>query len=120
MDEMKCKSCGRIKSIESFGKSNAYKGGRRGDCKICVNTYQKEKRKLRVPESSDVMDLRLSATRPSDYCDTYDFLERIGYDLSKDISMQFCEKHGLRYVPRDSRSVNKTTPEDCLKMKNPS
>ena len=65
-----------------------------------------------------VPNLRLSTTKKSDYCAMYEFLEKIGYDLNRNIHEQFCEKYGL--IPKKKRkgSPNSYFPSDCNE-KNP-
>ena len=123
METKVCRICNRTKSIDSFHKSKAYASGRKSECKICSQQYIKQYRVTHgktEPKEQRNMNLRLTATRPEDYCDMYKFLTGIGYDVHGDVHLQFCEKYGFTYTPRASLSKNKTSVEDCSKMKNPS
>ena len=50
--------------------------------------------------------------KKEDWIETFEFLKQIGYDLSKDIHEQFCDKHNL--TPRKRKYENSIiyTPQE--------
>jgi hypothetical protein len=76
-----------------------------------------EKRKLKDTERKPKPDgkfLTLSGIKEDDYCQMYKMLSKMGYDVTKDISVQFAEKHSL-LVSKSPRKgpENHWSYQDC-------
>lgn len=113
--ELKCSTCGKFKKVESFSKNNRNKSGRDSKCKICKNLYQKLGREKRGEVFTETLSYaKMSGLTKRDWCKTYEFLKSMGYDVTKDIHLQFTERHGLRYKQRPKRNKITYTYEDCL------
>jgi hypothetical protein len=111
-----CIGCGKEKSVESFHRSKSFTDGRNSRCAICVNNYNKARNKVKKNET-DTSLRGLIIVHPSkdDFHKMYLFLNSIGYDPSKDIHKQFCEKYNLPYKKRDIKGKNKFSWNDCIK-----
>lgn len=109
-----CKLCNKEKKDESFGKNKAYKSGYNNVCKICLNSYQSEKRikNKKIYETSS--SLKLAGLKKTDWCSMYQFLKDLGYNVEKDIHLQFVEKRKLEYKNRPSKNTLNYTYKDCL------
>ena len=109
-----CKACGVEYPINHFYFVNSNKGTRNGRCKTCYkkkiyiykntnNTKYKP-----TPQHKQTYDqiFRLTNVNKQDYVLTYKFLSQMGYDISKNISKQFCEKYNLEYKekPKNAES----------------
>ena len=75
--------------------------------------WREEKKKTPDPLGAHSA-LKLTNTKKTDYCDMYRFLGKIGYDLTRDIHIQFCEKYNLPLKKRPSKSQNHYGPNDCI------
>lgn len=123
METRICKICKREKTINHYYKQPTGKGGYSGKCKICYLEYKRQwllgKGEPAVDKPSNEYSkspfLRLGVTEKEDYCMTYEFLEKIGYDPNGDIALQFANKWGLKYKKRDKKSINQYTYDDCNK-----
>jgi hypothetical protein len=104
-----CKACNIERPITFFWKSS--NGNRQNRCKVCFKNKQfiqqrvapedKEYKKSKYHKTYDEI-FRLDAPTANDYKLTYSFLESCGYDISKDIHKQFCEKYNLKYKKKNS------------------
>jgi hypothetical protein len=70
-------------------------------CKIC-NYEKKNCRRGQTPGANqklksqyEIFGLKLFKTTEKDYIETYDFLKKMGYDLSESIHTQFCNRYNL-------------------------
>jgi len=111
----KCTYCGQEKELELFSKNNFTKDGYLAICKLCFNerakTYRKKGEKKPASKTSG---LKLGNTTKKDWCLMFAALEKMGYDLTRDIHQQFCEKHNL--PPRKRKPSEKLItyiPSDC-------
>lgn len=112
-----CKACNMIKDIKSFHKNNLFRDGYDARCKLCKQegkTCTKKhigeslQKKLRDADNG----LKLSSVRKEDWLETYNLLSEMGYDLTQNISEQFCLKYGLKYKERrDAKGLYKS-PKD--------
>jgi hypothetical protein len=116
--EKKCSTCGKVKRLDSFGKNKRNKDGKDGMCKICKNTYQVKNRQERYDYDRTSSAAKMSGLTKRDWCKTYEFLISIGYDVTKDIHLQFSERYGLLYKKRPGRNKISYTYEDCLDCSN--
>jgi hypothetical protein len=58
--------------------------------------------------------LSLAGIKKEDYCQMYNMLSKMGYDITKDISVQFAEKHSLLVSNKQRRGdENHWTYKDC-------
>jgi hypothetical protein len=119
--EKLCSNCKEIKDETFFYKNkNNKKDGLQGTCKRCSYLKTKEsikKKRLLDGEPKRKQDgkfLTLSGIKQEDYCTMYDFLSKIGFNVSGDIHLQFCEKWGLKVSKSPRKGVeNKWTYKDC-------
>lgn len=105
-----CKSCGKTKPIESF-----YRTGKEdyltARCRECIKSGVLIPRKGRKKSMVNTNPFGMAGVRKEDYENMFLFLKEIGYDLTKPIHQQFCEKYGLKEKERLKRKQNKFTPE---------
>ena len=118
MEEKKCYACGRLKSLKSFYKLQKSKDGHMARCKICTNSYnvnqRKKKKVVDELEKYSGHNLKFGIPKKEDYCFMYMIMDRLNYDIHSDISLQFCERYGLTYQPRQNpKDFNKFHPKDC-------
>jgi hypothetical protein len=108
-----CRACNKEKTLKAFNTNRKYIDDLEPRCKIC----KKNGVKIRVkkPKESDSWSRYFKLGNPSkeDFCVVYDFFSVIGYDLSKDIHLQFCEKYDLTPRPRHPKQKNRFSVEDC-------
>jgi hypothetical protein len=116
--ERQCATCGRVKKIESYPKNNRLVSGYDRTCKICRNANQRIYRQNRKNNDKTSTEMKLSGLSRRDWCATYEFLKSIGYDVTKDIHLQFSERHGLPYKKRPQRNTLTYTHQDCLDCSN--
>lgn len=119
--DKKCNTCGKIKRIESFGKNKMMKDGIENRCKICKSNYQRAYL-AKKPRPQAESGPKLQGITKNDWCVTYELLSIMGYDITKDIHLQFAEKYGVRYKKRPKRNKIQYPPTDCLEgtdMANP-
>jgi hypothetical protein len=115
-----CRACGKLKHITSFDISNT-PDGRTARCKICIkhgNLIPKHLKntgpKIERDKYVDNRDTSYSMGRVTKetYKQMYEFLQQIGYDITKSIHQQFCDKYGLKTKRRYERNENKYSIED--------
>lgn len=87
-----CKVCGNYKDIKYFWSKKDDGSIVMDKCRICTNKLRRLKRKS---EGEHRSYLALTGVRDIDFIETFQFLKSIGYDLEKDIHLQFCEKYNL-------------------------
>ena len=118
MEEKKCYVCGRTKSLKSFYKLKNSKDGHMPRCKICANQYNRlyRQKKNNYDDKDKKLGyhLKFSIPKKEDYCFMYMIMQKLNYDLDVDVSLQFCERHGLTYQPRKSpKETNRFTKDEC-------
>lgn len=114
-----CKDCRIEKPREEFSRRVRNNDGLNGQCKSCERAYGKKYRKgyRRKQDDSRNVDsshIDMKGIRKLSWCQTYEILSKIGYDVTKDIHEQFVNKYGLSYKQRPIRNIATFTPEDCL------
>lgn len=121
MQDIVCRGCGVTKPLIEFHHSSAGRYGRQTRCKVCCSIYNKNYRQNKKKDPSlipNTSNLRLVSPKLDDYCKMYKFLYEMGYDLTKDVHVQFCERHNLIPKVRKKGHKNAFSPSDCHK-KNP-
>lgn len=113
-----CNICFREKKLDSFGRNKAYSDGYHPTCKLCKNEYQAKIRKNNQRNYAAEINIKLSGVKKSDWCETYSFLEKIGYNVEEDIHLQFVKKYKLEYKKRPSKNRKNYTSKDCLDCSN--
>ena len=108
-----CCSCKKEKPIKSFYKSTAKSIADR--CKLCNQQNKKcidviEKPVKKGRGNSDGPALFNVSKR--DWEKTFLFLKQIGYDLNKDLHLQFCEKYNLEPKKRTYEASVIYSPKD--------
>jgi hypothetical protein len=104
--EQVCKVCGKLKSIKNYYKTPNIKSGYYSTCKLCFIKKQKSNKEERTLvekgdyELSRIADMKLGQPNPDDYIELGQILTRLGYNITEDISKQFCAKYDLKYEPR--------------------
>jgi hypothetical protein len=108
-----CCSCGKLKEIESFYRNQQYKSGRDAKCKICKfnGSFCKKKPKSHYAPKNEALLMR--SVKKEDYCDLFTFFSALGYDLEKDIHLQFCERYDLKPKKRSNKDKSRYSPADC-------
>ena len=112
-----CKACNMIKEIKSFHKNKLFRDGYDTRCKLCkqegkTSTKKHTKKDFQKSIKDAENGLKLSSVRKEDWFGAYDLLSRMGYDLSGNISEQFCTKYGLKYKEKhDTKGLYKS-PKD--------
>ena len=88
-----CKACGIEKDLNQYHKTKGVGDGYTARCKKCKMDgllIPKEKK-----EKQEYKPLTLAAPSIEDYTEMYLTLKKMGYDLNRDLHIQFCEKYGL-------------------------
>ena len=86
-----CPCCGERRSKKKFTDYGHLEKYNDGCCDVC----------LRKTMPDQLRHLKLSHIIPlKHYIDTYRFLKNIGYDITGDIHLQFCQKYNLEYKER--------------------
>ena len=106
-----CRACNEIKSIIEFNKAYGT-DGLSSRCKICIRNKKLIPKELKEQPGRKELVMELYATSKKDYIQTYKFLESIGYSLSGDIHLQFCEKHNLTPRTPKKKFLNHYTQKD--------
>lgn len=110
-----CCACSKEKEVKCFYVNRYSKDGYESRCKVCKKTKILCKKKLlskRIPQYKNAPQL-WNVSR-QDWIDTYNFLEKIGYNLSseKTIHEQFCENHNLPTRKRMYEKSIQYTPQE--------
>jgi hypothetical protein len=110
-----CPSCGKEKPITSYYKTKAVKSGFSSRCKMCqlekVNRV-KNVETGKVGKKTREDGPALFNVSKKDWEKTFLFLQEIGYDLKKDIHLQFCEKHNFEPSKRGYEKSLIYSPKD--------
>ena len=100
-----CRDCKKRKELNHFYKSYNYVDGYTYLCKICyienrnrVKEPKPVKKEKIKPQKDDMA--KMTQCSKQDYMDMYKFFETIGYDITQNISKQFCDKYNLKYKDR--------------------
>lgn len=105
-----CRACNQIKVARSFHRVHGVLQPRCKQCKIEGNIIPRK----HVDYSSRTgMKLRLGKPEKQDYIETYELLDKMGYDLKKDIHIQFCEKYNLKPRQPKKEFKGRLSPEEC-------
>lgn len=109
-----CCSCKMEKDISSFYRNVLVSSGFEGRCKLCKKQGKKCRKKK---EYTGVGRPKYNApqlfnVRKKDWIETFEFLKSMGYDLSKNIHEQFCERHNLKPRKRMYEKSIQYTPKD--------
>jgi hypothetical protein len=106
-----CRDCNKKKQLNHFYKSYNYVDGYTPMCKICyierrdrIKEPKANKKEKIQPLKSDMA--KMTVCSKQDYMDMYKFFETIGYDITQNISKQFCEKHDLKYRDRRQQDLS--------------
>ena len=111
-----CCACKKEKELKSFYVNCYMKGGYEARCKMCKKSKilcrKKEDVKRGRPQLKN--QPQLWNVRKSDWIESYEFLKKIGYDLSSDktIHEQFCEKHNIKPRKRMYEKSLQYSPKD--------
>jgi uncharacterized protein (DUF1919 family) len=104
-----CSQCLIYKEPINFYKSDKYPDGKMYKCKICFQEYrtktkaqrkQERMEKIKLNTLPDVQMAKMTQCSKEDYELMYEFLNRVGYDPTKNIAKQFAEKWGVKYKER--------------------
>ena len=106
-----CRACNQVKVARSFHKSNGVLHPR---CKQCKIEGIKISRKFVDYTKRSQTYFKLVKPVKIDYIETYTLLEKMGYDLKKDIHIQFCEKYNLVPTNPKKQFVKHISPEECF------
>lgn len=114
-----CCSCNKEKEIDFYWRNNQTKDGRDNKCKPCkIKGLFCRKKKVKTIRGAgkpkNINGPQLINVREKDWIEAYEFLKKIGYDLSSDktIHQQFCEKHNLKPKKRTYERSIQYTPKD--------
>jgi hypothetical protein len=111
-----CAACKIKKPLDSFHKCLSAIDGRNNKCRICVNNYNKIRNEQKEKKrDTSLRKLAIISPTKDDFLNMYLFLKSSGYDPTKDIHKQFCEKYKLPYKVRDDKSKNIFSWKDCIK-----
>lgn len=106
-----CCSCEKEKSITHFYKNKINSITNR--CKLCIlqgNICVNQTRSKLKNKKED--GPQLFNVSKNDWVKTFLFLQEIGYDLKKDIHLQFCEKHNFEPNKRAFENSIIYSPKD--------
>jgi len=123
MNMKECTYCQEKKDLSAFTKNNLTRDGYLNVCKSCNNIraakYREKGQGAAPTELSGWSGLKMNGTTIKDWCGMYLFLEKIGYDLEKNIHEQFCEKNNLKQKKRRRENVIHYSVQECKEyMKN--
>ena len=114
-----CCACNKEKEITSFYKNAMMPSGWEARCKTCryegckcrkTKSYERSKNLTSGRPKSNAP--QLWNVRKKDWIETFEFLKSMGYDLSKNIHEQFCERHNLKPRKRMKEKSIQYTPQD--------
>jgi hypothetical protein len=98
-----CIACDVKKPINQFYRNNALIDGYEKRCKSCkinnISSRVKAEPKSFGEKYNAEVTMNLVGLREDDFRSTYLFLQSIGYDLSRNLHEQFCEKYNLPVNP---------------------
>lgn len=112
-----CKACGREKELDSFYKHGKCKDGYNSRCKLCIIhrnfiRYKKETKKHTFRDNP----LSGAGVTKHDYEGMWLLLKSFGYDLSRPIHEQFCEKYNLPLKKRKSQKTRDKYPPEYFDL----
>jgi hypothetical protein len=111
-----CRECNKRKTLNFFYKSTNYVDGYSYLCRRCFTDKKnrvkepKPVNKEKIKSSKDDM-AKMTVCSKQDYMDMYAFFEKIGYDITKNISQQFCDKYDLTYRERRNQDLSLYLPD---------
>jgi hypothetical protein len=98
-----CRACNVAKKLKSFQTLKS--GNKCGVCNVCRATGRRIPKGTKINRKPKNIELQMGFVRKQDWEYMYKSLEKIGYDLSKDLHEQFCNKYGL--TPRSPKQTFK-------------
>lgn len=111
-----CCACKKEKDITSFYRNAMMATGYESRCKFCKQSKNRCRAENGKDKRSDNGKKRNSPqlwnVRREDWIDTFNFLEKIGYDLHTNIHEQFCSKYNLEPRPRMKEKSIQYSPEE--------
>ena len=111
-----CIACNIKKPINQFYRNNALIGGYEKRCKICkknnISSRQKNDKIYKSTKSTGDFSPSLVGLSQEDFRSCYLFLQKIGYDLNRNLHEQFCEKHNLPVNPEPYKTKFYFSPKD--------
>jgi len=106
-----CNKCGKEKTLNSFHNCQRCSDGKNPVCSICINTGNRVRRGC---GEKDGMDFRAGILSIKDYCRTLEILGQMGYDTTKNIHEQFCEKFNLPTKELPFSNKLNWSYQDCI------
>lgn len=105
-----------LKPLKDYHKQKVSKDGHNNKCAMCVNDYNKVKNRIKEKPRPDGSLRSMVIVHPSryDYLMMYKAMEQMGYDLEKDIHLQFCEKYNLPPKQRQIKNKNKWSYKELI------
>ena len=112
-----CCACNLEKPINYFYRNARLETGYEKRCKVCKRNKVKcrksaEEKRERVGRPNLRDAPQLYNVKKKDWVEMYNFLKKIGYDLTKNIHEQFCKKHNLKPRKIGYDKTIKYTPKD--------
>jgi hypothetical protein len=108
-----CASCEVTKPINQFYRNNALIDGYEKRCKTCkINNISSRVKAEPKEKYNAEVTMNLVGLREDDFKSTYLFLQSIGYDLSRNLHEQFCEKYNLPVNPVPYTTKYHFSPKD--------
>lgn len=110
--EKECSVCGLVKPITNFHNRSVEKDGYNKKCKKCVTEYINRSKKTNWKKKPRFGLTRLSREH---WCNMYELLKTIGYDIQRDIHEQFIKKYNItEYKERPNKNTLTYKGCDCL------
>lgn len=106
-----CVRCGVEKNISEFHNCKRSIDSKNPACAKCINGDNSERRNS---GGSDRIDFRSGILSMKDYCRTLEVLGLMGYDITKSIHEQFCEKYNLPQKEIPLTNKLKWNLQDCI------
>lgn len=110
MENKVCRACNREKPLSSFNRTGK-DGYYTARCKICINNGVLIKKPKKSKSLIDKNPFGMAGVTRETYKEMFLLLQKMGYDLSKPIHDQFCEKYNLPTKKRLEHKKNKFFPE---------
>jgi methylphosphotriester-DNA--protein-cysteine methyltransferase len=106
-----CRACNIAKKLKSFQTLKS--GNKAGVCNLCKSQGKKIPKEHKSKPVIKNIALQLGFIRKEDYVEMYKAMEKMGYNLSKDLHEQFCKKYGLTPNKPKQKFNNYYTQKDC-------
>ena len=106
-----CKACGASKLLKDYIKCNSCSGGYRPRCKHCISNEIEIAYDTPIKKREYDDNLAMHGIGKDLYIEMYQFLEKIGYDLTRPIAEQFAEKYNLTVKERCKYRKNRYNPK---------